>query len=85
MGAKSDKGTAADMALRRCGSTEECNAYIKWLGIRVQDALQNPRVWAAVEALAKALLKRKTISLWKARKIIREAWDAGLRSASNVT
>ena len=75
-GAKSDNGIVADMALRRCGSTEERNAYLKWLSIRVQKTLQNPQEWVAVEALAKALLKRKTLSLWKARKIIREAQDA---------
>lgn len=51
-------------------------AWRFWLFFRAWDILAEPKHWAAVKALASALLERKTISSRTARKIIREAISA---------
>ena len=43
-------------------SQEEHDAYFKLLKIRTQDLFRRPDIWAKVEALAAALLERKTLS-----------------------
>ncbi len=50
------------------GSEEEIYALQKWLGIRAKAVIEY--YWPGVKALAKALLKRKTISGAECRRII---------------
>jgi hypothetical protein len=51
-------------------SQEEHDAYFKLLKIRTQDLFKRPHIWAQVEALAAALLERKTLSANEAAEII---------------
>lgn len=51
-------------------SQEEHHAYFKLLKIRTQDLFERPDIWAQVEALAAALLERKTLSANEAAEII---------------
>jgi ATP-dependent Zn protease len=51
-------------------SQEEHDAYFKLLKIRTQDLFKRPDIWANVEALAAALLERKTLSAKEADEII---------------
>jgi ATP-dependent Zn protease len=72
----SDLQKAHVLAEMVCGSNEEVEAYLNWLAIRTRNMLSNPPYWAAVEALAGALLEQQEIGYRKARKIIGDAMDA---------
>jgi hypothetical protein len=69
----SDVDPAARLALAVCGSIEETNAFVAWLWERTEAFIDQPRNWAAIEALAKTLLEHRTLSARKARQIIRDA------------
>jgi hypothetical protein len=55
-----DYAQMAELALRVCGSSEQANAFLKWLRIRTND-LVNAH-WRSVEYLAKVLLQENTIN-----------------------
>ena len=55
-------------------SKEESDAYLKLLEIRTQQLFERPEKWAQVEALAVALLERKTLSADETAEIIQTAF-----------
>jgi hypothetical protein len=70
-GSWEDRGDAINRAERFCDSIEETEAYVSWLHVRASDLLR--RHWLAVEAVARALLERKTLIGAVARRIALEA------------
>jgi hypothetical protein len=66
---------AIDLASRFCGSIEETTAYVAWLALRAQNLIHDPFVWFGVEALAAALLARRTLTGRKARAAYRAGQD----------
>lgn len=72
-----DNRNAGDAALRLCRGVEEtADALLKWLYLDTRDRLTAPPVWAAVEALATALMERRTMKATAARSLIRLALAA---------
>jgi hypothetical protein len=55
-------------------SDREREAYLKLLRIRTEQTLARPGAWECVEALAAALLDRKTLSATEVTKIIQAAF-----------
>ena len=73
-GAASDFHNSVKYASYVCGCVqEETEAYLKLQRIRAKNMMNVGFQWAAVEALAEALLERRTIGCRTARKIIRKA------------
>jgi len=70
-----DAQVSMHLAQSQCGNAEEADAYLNWLWLSVRNQLRLPHNWACVQALAKALMKHKTLSYRKAREIIRTARD----------
>lgn len=62
-----------EVALRFCADAEEAQAFIRWLTIRTRNLLSRTRNWAAVSALADALLHEGKLSYPAARPIIARA------------
>ncbi len=58
------------------GNYDEAGEYLGWLTERTRTMLANPDVWLAVEAVADALVERRTLSAREARRVIRTALDA---------
>lgn len=75
-GAAVDLANALNLAIRFCGDMKETNAYIAWLDVRTANIVRQPEVWACIRALAKALLKHKTLPGPAARALIVEAKDS---------
>lgn len=74
--AASDDHQVTQLAMALTGSSGECEAYIRWLTIRIRDMLTTETAWWMVEALAAALIERKHIPFGDARQImIRAAND----------
>jgi len=72
--ATKDYHDAIDFALVATGGNpDEAGAYCTWLYYRAVGVVRNPLVWAAIEALAGALLEQKTVSSREARRIIKSA------------
>jgi len=68
--AKSDYCQAVNVLSNFAPDPRELQAYIRLLGIRVQLLFDAPKRWGCVEALATALLDRKSLSGQKAIDII---------------
>ena len=60
--ASSDYHSAVDLVSNFTGSVRETEAYLKLLQIRAEQTLDRPGTWECVEAIATALLNRKTLS-----------------------
>lgn len=72
-GCDHDYRVAADLAGYACGGGKELEFFLGWLGERVRGLLRNRAHWPAVEALAAALMERRTIGGADARRVIHEA------------
>jgi len=73
-GMQHDNSNAGDAALHLCRGVEEtADALLKWLYLDTRDLLTAPPAWAAVEALATALMERRTMKATTARSMIRLA------------
>lgn len=68
-----DVDTAFDLALRLFRSKRTATAFLKFAEEWARQKLDEPSTWAAVEALAGALLREGRLSGSQARAIIREA------------
>lgn len=51
----------------------EAQAYLRWLWQKTINLLMDPKNWIAVEALAAALIKRRTLSGAEAEAVVKEA------------
>src|SRR3954471_6910286 len=61
VGARSDHGYAADVALALAGGDEkEANAYIRWVRRRAERLIE--QYWTQVEAVAALLMERRTVT-----------------------
>jgi ATP-dependent Zn protease len=69
-GAQWDWDLAADLALYFTGSSEETDAYLKWLWIRTVNSLSRQLVWRKVEAVAIALLDRRELTRSEVKEIL---------------
>ena len=69
---ESDRRGAIDLIDYITGSPEETEAYFKLLNIQAKNKINLPWAWAAIQALAEALLSHETISGKRARAIIEE-------------
>ena len=72
-GSTHDFNSAANLLGAVCSSDEEAGKRLSSLWYKARDLLQEPNHWHMVEALARALLKEKTIPAARARKIMRDA------------
>lgn len=75
VGSGSDYHQAFDLLFHISGSTEEGNAYAKWLFIRTKNHLSVSHIWPIVEALARELLEKQEIGYKTARRIIQDEID----------
>lgn len=72
VGARHDRNHVADIVFSVVGSANQANAYIAWLEARTTDILANV-VWSAVGNIARALLKRETLSSKEVGRLYDEA------------
>ena len=79
----SDYHSAVDLISYFTGSDRESEAYLKLLKIRAEQTLTRSSSWESVEALAAALLERKTLSATEATKIIQAAFARARVSRSS--
>ena len=70
-----DVQVSLHLAQSQCGNAEEADAYLNWLWLSVRNRLRLQHNWVCVQAVAKALMKHKTLSYRTAREIIRNARD----------
>ena len=70
----SDYHSAVELISYFTGSDRKSEAYLKLLRIRAEQTLTMPGSWECVDALAAALLDRKTLSATEATKIIQAAF-----------
>lgn len=77
-GGAADFTLTFDYLLELTGSIREAEAYAKWLDIRAEQLVAQPPHWAAIKALANALLKQERIGGRAARRIIQEAFNDAL-------
>lgn len=75
MGAWYDSHKAVDYATYLCGSNDEIEPFLKWLWVRARQLITFPARWVAVDALAQALLKHKTIKYRDAVRVIANAME----------
>jgi hypothetical protein len=68
-GAIGDHDAAIELALYRCGSTEQAEAYLEWRRLWVRDKLTTGHIWKAVEAVAEALVESERLSHAEARAV----------------
>jgi ATP-dependent Zn protease len=61
-GARRDMEAAFDLACRVCASDEEAEKFLAWLYVRAKGLITAERHWPAVEAVARELLARRTLS-----------------------
>jgi hypothetical protein len=71
--ARSDYDSAADLLIRIVGDVRELEAYFRWLMVRAENFVANPIHWLQIEAVAKALMERKTIGAKELREICFDA------------
>ena len=82
IGAKTDRGMAADMALRFCGDEKERDLLVAWLWQRTENMVTCK--WRYIEVLAQELLSCKTIKSKQVKEIMRaETQVAMQRSAKS--
>lgn len=53
------------------------NAYLRLLGVRARNLVTNPQGWQGIEALASALMERKTLSAEEVRCVLSNAAPGG--------
>jgi hypothetical protein len=70
-----DMKAVNDLATKVSGSDDEAGAYIAWLEQRVRNFVRRPDFVPAVEAVASALVERRTLSSAETRRIITGALD----------
>jgi hypothetical protein len=78
LGARSDLHSAVDLASTVCNTVDEVQAYLLLLAIRARDLLATEHLWAAVVAVAEALLERGELKGREVRRIVRRAIAADL-------
>jgi hypothetical protein len=71
-----DLAKAVDLASHVAGPPAEVDAYIGWLQARATAQLARPEVWAAVQAIATALIEKQRLTYAEAF----AAWSAGIRT-----
>ena len=69
-GAEDDWREAFEQALRAYGSPRQAKAYLELLYIVEQERMREPSAWAAVRAVAKELLKQKTLTAKQVRALV---------------
>jgi len=72
-GAWKDRQNAVDLAEFVTTSAEEAEAYTEWLLCRTRNLLSLPWNWAAVQAVAQALLAERELGARRVRSIVKEA------------
>jgi ATP-dependent Zn protease len=76
-GASSDYQKAVDIGSYICnGDMEETQAYLAWLAVRTRNLLAREDIWAAVKAVALALLVRSELSGREVKRIIQDSYNA---------
>jgi hypothetical protein len=78
-GAEADFVLAYSLAGHVSGSDDEVQALVELTRIRVRNELSMPQNWAAVRALAAALVEHSEIGVQRARRVIQSVIDAELR------
>lgn len=73
LGADGDYRAAVDLAEHVSPEPKELGAFLEWLGIRAANLFYLPWHWAAVEAIAAALLEHKVLSGPRVRQIVQRA------------
>jgi hypothetical protein len=73
VGMGGDVRAVEEWASRICYTPEEARAYVTWLSKRAEALVNDKVVWSCVEAMARELLKAKTLSGRRARQIYRQA------------
>lgn len=79
-GRRNWRGAAGDLeamvarAIDYTGSPEEANAFVNWLWIRANNTMKAQ--WPTVEAVAEALLAKKTLSTREVKKAIKTYFES---------
>jgi hypothetical protein len=77
--AGSDRDRNFDRLSCMVGNPRELVAYWRWLLIRAENLVNSPPRWAQIEAVAKALVERKTLSASEVRQICVDALHRPVR------
>ena len=72
-GSSADIHNVVEYLSRICTEPEALGAYVNWLWYCTRNILRDEHQWAAVEALAAELIKRRYIGGTRARQIIKKA------------
>jgi ATP-dependent Zn protease len=70
-GARIDRDYAWELAGYYCGSDRELKAFMRWLAISTEEAVNTPRNWQAIQSVACALLKQQRLTQGEVREIYR--------------
>ena len=57
-----DRDSVVELALRFAGTGEQATVYVRWLELRVRDFISSPLGWSWVDAVARELLERETLT-----------------------
>jgi hypothetical protein len=70
---RSDHEDATDLLRYIVGDDRELNAYFRWLMIRTENFVRLPFRWMQIEAIAKALMEKKTLGPGELRQVYTDA------------
>lgn len=84
VGAASDFHEAVNLASYIYAGGKVLQTYINWMDARVEVMVDNRLNWAAIKALAAALLVKRRIGYREARKIIAEAEDSLIGNSASA-
>jgi hypothetical protein len=78
VGASHDYGVAAELALRVSLDGRDASAMLSWLRIRTELWLRGEYAWQRVDAVAKALLDRKTLRGYELKRVLKGVYETSL-------
>jgi hypothetical protein len=77
-----DRNRIMNLAFRVCGDGKEIALYLTWLEYRAERMLRLPFHWELVEAVARAVLERETLTGIEASKVIFAIYKAQVKPPS---
>jgi hypothetical protein len=70
---RSDRETANDLLMYIVGDERELKAYWRLLIVRTENFVRNPMRWMQIEAIARALMEKKTLGPGELRQVYADA------------
>jgi hypothetical protein len=76
---RSDRESAIDLLMYIVGDERELKAYFRLLMVRTENFVRLPFRWMQIEAIAKALMEKKTLSPGELRQLYADALGGPIR------